>query len=115
MATRLWPIGANTFQLAFITHQADLQDHDCHALNMPRHLHRGPDRDIGLTLRMKFAAPIAVLLLLLPVTVARGEGSSPRQCAADCRAGHNQCRMATKNSPSCDAKLQNCLQSCLRR
>ncbi|MBL8565413.1 MAG: hypothetical protein JNM89_06845 [Hyphomicrobiaceae bacterium] len=65
---------------------------------------------------MKIAAPIAVvLLLLLPVTVARSEGPSAKQCAADCRAGHDQCRIATKNSPSCDAQLQRCMQGCLRK
>jgi outer membrane murein-binding lipoprotein Lpp len=45
-------------------------------------------------------------------------GSGPvlaNACADGCRAKHNQCRMSTKNSPSCDAELQRCLQSCMKR
>jgi hypothetical protein len=34
-------------------------------------------------------------------------------CAANCRAQHNQCRIATKGSPSCDAQLQACMQRCI--
>jgi len=35
-------------------------------------------------------------------------------CAAGCRAQHNQCRIATKGSPACDAQLNQCLRSCLK-
>lgn len=37
------------------------------------------------------------------------------QCAAQCYAQHNQCRMATKGSPSCDAQLTACLRGCASR
>ena len=40
---------------------------------------------------------------------------SANSCASSCRAQHNQCRIATKGSSSCDARLQQCLQSCMRR
>lgn len=36
-------------------------------------------------------------------------------CAANCRAQHNQCRIATKGAGSCDQRLQQCLQSCMRK
>jgi hypothetical protein len=36
-------------------------------------------------------------------------------CAAQCYAQHNQCRMATKGSPSCDAQLTACLRGCSSR
>jgi hypothetical protein len=44
-------------------------------------------------------------------TPAQGNPS----CIAQCRAQHNQCRMTSRGSSSCDAQLQSCLQSCLRR
>jgi hypothetical protein len=36
-------------------------------------------------------------------------------CASACRAAHNECRISTKGSSSCDAQFQACLQGCLRR
>jgi hypothetical protein len=40
---------------------------------------------------------------------------SANACAASCRAQHNQCRIQTKGSPACDARLQACLQGCLKK
>lgn len=63
----------------------------------------------------------AVLALLATGGVALGGGSNSElirvanSCAADCRAKHNQCRIETKGSPKCDAKLQKCLSRCLGR
>ena len=37
------------------------------------------------------------------------------QCVQQCRGAHNQCRISTKGSPSCDAQLQSCLDSCRPR
>ena len=37
------------------------------------------------------------------------------QCVSQCRNAHNQCRISTKGSPSCDAQLQSCLDSCRPR
>jgi len=34
-------------------------------------------------------------------------------CASSCRAQWNQCRIATKGSPACDAQLQACMRACL--
>lgn len=36
-------------------------------------------------------------------------------CVAACNAQWNQCRIATKGSPSCDGQRQSCMQSCVRR
>lgn len=36
-------------------------------------------------------------------------------CASACRSAHNDCRIRTKGSPSCDAALQACMQGCLKR
>jgi hypothetical protein len=36
-------------------------------------------------------------------------------CASACRNQHNQCRIATKGSPSCDAQLTQCLRGCRGR
>lgn len=34
-------------------------------------------------------------------------------CASLCRQRHNQCRIATKGAPRCDADLQRCLKGCI--
>lgn len=34
-------------------------------------------------------------------------------CANACQAQHDQCRVATKGSPSCDGARQRCLQACI--
>jgi hypothetical protein len=36
------------------------------------------------------------------------------QCISQCRAAHNQCRIAAKavSSPQCDAQLQACIERC---
>ncbi len=47
--------------------------------------------------------------------VKEGEFDVANSCAASCRAQHNQCRIATKGSPSCDAKLNQCLKGCLKK
>jgi hypothetical protein len=35
-------------------------------------------------------------------------------CVAQCRAAHNQCRIAAKavSAPQCDAQLQACIERC---
>lgn len=43
-----------------------------------------------------------------PVVVAQDAS-----CANACQASHDQCRVATKGSPSCDTARQRCLQSCI--
>jgi len=52
---------------------------------------------------------VGLLMLVTGVLAARAD-----DCAGQCRAHHNQCRIQTKGSPSCDAQLQACLQSCLK-
>lgn len=34
-------------------------------------------------------------------------------CANACQAQHDQCRVSTKGSPSCDLARQRCLQACI--
>jgi len=41
--------------------------------------------------------------------------ASANACANACYAEENRCRIATKNSPSCSARLTACLQRCLKR
>jgi hypothetical protein len=55
------------------------------------------------------AAVIAALGVLLGQTGFQAEAN---QCVSQCRAAHNQCRMATKGSPSCDSQLQSCMDRC---
>ena len=47
------------------------------------------------------------LMLTSGILAARAD-----DCASQCRSRHNQCRLQTKGSPSCDVQLQGCLQSC---
>jgi len=54
-------------------------------------------------------AAISAALMLVAGVAARPAAADA--CSA-CYAQHNQCRMQTKGSPSCDARLQQCLQSC---
>lgn len=49
------------------------------------------------------------LALLCPVSAPAQGGA----CTASCRAQHNQCRIATKGSPSCDAQFAACMRSCI--
>jgi hypothetical protein len=46
------------------------------------------------------------------VAPAEAQGNA---CVAACKASHNQCRIATKGSASCDGQLQSCLQACLKK
>ncbi|MGB3719813.1 MAG: hypothetical protein DIU63_02110 [Proteobacteria bacterium] len=34
-------------------------------------------------------------------------------CTSSCRAQYNQCRIATKGSPSCDAQFAACMRRCI--
>lgn len=43
---------------------------------------------------------------------ANADGSS---CVSACRAAHNDCRIRTKGSASCDAQFQSCMQGCVKR
>lgn len=61
---------------------------------------------------MPAALLAAVASLLVAALVSRPEPASANQCAQQCQAQHNQCRMQTKGSPACDAALTQCLASC---
>ena len=54
-------------------------------------------------------SPFALPAEKAPVVVAEDS------CANACQAEHNQCRVTTKGSPSCDAARQRCLQSCIAK
>ena len=58
-------------------------------------------------------ALMAAVFFVPAVILATGSAVRADDCAGQCRAHHNQCRLQTKGSPSCDAELQDCLQRCL--
>jgi hypothetical protein len=66
-------------------------------------------------------ATVAVFALVftatagLTTTVIAPAAAQGNVCVAACKSSHNQCRIATKGSTSCDAQLQSCLQSCLKK
>lgn len=68
-----------------------------------------------LTVRPDISLSLALVLGVSAIMVALAPAAEANSCAANCRAQHNQCRISTKGSPSCDARLQQCLQSCLKR
>jgi hypothetical protein len=67
------------------------------------------------TLRpLSIVALVAVVLALAAMLVEQvTSDASANSCQQACRAAHNQCRIATKGSPSCDAQLQSCMRACI--
>lgn len=61
---------------------------------------------------MKSAIAVAALMGLFTVTEPNVELAQSDQCVQACRNAHNQCRISTKGSPSCDGQLQSCIDSC---
>lgn len=51
----------------------------------------------------------------LPAERAPALISDNASCASACQAKHDQCRVATKGGPDCDAERQRCLQACLTK
>jgi len=68
-----------------------------------------------LTVRTHILLALAALIGVSAMLAAVTPAAEANACAANCRAQHNQCRISTKGNPSCDARLQQCLQSCLKR
>jgi hypothetical protein len=61
-------------------------------------------------------AALAVAAALLagfgPVSIDKAAANA---CASACRNAYNQCRIATKGSPSCEAAYTNCMQRCRKK
>ena len=53
-------------------------------------------------------APTAFPAVSAPVVVTQ-DGT----CATACQTEHDQCRVSTKGSPTCDIARQRCLQNCI--
>ncbi len=58
--------------------------------------------------------PAVAVAGLFTLTVAATNEAHADPCVQQCRAQHNDCRMATKllSSPYCDAQLQGCISHC---
>jgi hypothetical protein len=65
-------------------------------------------------LRTTWAAAAAAVAAAVLATLALG-GASANDCGSACRKAYNQCRIATKDSPSCETQYNSCLQSCRGR
>jgi hypothetical protein len=61
---------------------------------------------------MAVLSAIAVTFTDASMSCATAQGNA---CASACRAAHNECRIATKGSSSCDAQFAACMQGCLKR
>jgi hypothetical protein len=66
---------------------------------------------------MKLMLASVAILGVIAASVPNVEMAKPDSCASQCRAAHNQCRIAGKSyqSPQCDAQLQACMERCGRR
>lgn len=64
--------------------------------------------------RMTWAAVAAAAFAVVVAALALG-GASANDCGSACRKAYNQCRIATKDSPSCEAQFTRCMQSCRGR
>jgi hypothetical protein len=83
---------------------------------MPSHF---APRQIGSS-RGGIVAAAAVVALVFTAsasltTVVSPAAAQGNACVATCKSSHNQCRIATKGSASCDGQLQACLQGCLKK
>lgn len=61
---------------------------------------------------MKSAVAVVALFGFFTFGEANVELAQADQCVSQCRSAHNQCRISTKGSPSCDAQLQSCMDGC---
>jgi len=59
-------------------------------------------------------AALVTAAAVMAIAPGPADAGIDRACVNSCRAQNNQCRVATKNSPSCDSQLQSCLDSCRR-
>ena len=64
---------------------------------------------------MVFAAATAGVGFALGDGTRNCANAQNSSCVAACRAAHNDCRIRTKGSASCDAQFQACMQSCIKR
>ena len=64
---------------------------------------------------MKSVLAGLALFGLFAASESRVELAQSDQCVQQCRNDHNQCRIKTKGSPSCDSQLQACMDSCRAR
>jgi hypothetical protein len=70
--------------------------------------------DVVLGRLITLALLAAVLLGSAPAAVCVAVAQSGA-CTSACRAQYNQCRIATKGSPRCDAQFAACMQRCIPR
>ncbi len=82
-------------------------------------IHRLKTTVTGLALIAMSLAPVSAQDTLrpsphaLPAIQAPAVIAQDGSCAGACQTRHDQCRVQTKGSPSCDTDRQRCLQACL--
>lgn len=69
----------------------------------------------GSAMKVGMKTALACLAIIAAVGSATMQLANADNCVSQCRNAHNQCRIATKGSPSCDAQLQACMDSCRPR
>ena len=61
------------------------------------------------------AGAVVAALLAGSSLVATHPAEAEGGCGESCRSAYNQCRIATKGSPSCEAAFTGCMQTCIKR
>lgn len=61
------------------------------------------------------AVAIAVAVVATAGLISSDRAVANNNCLAICQATRDNCRMATKNSPTCEQQFTRCLQSCRRK
>ncbi len=61
------------------------------------------------------AGAVAAAFLAVTGLIATGPADAEGGCGESCRAAYNQCRIATKGSPACEAAFTSCMQQCIKR
>jgi hypothetical protein len=61
------------------------------------------------------AGAVAATLLAVSGLIATGPADAEGGCGEGCRSAYNQCRIATKGSPTCEAAFTSCMQQCIKR
>jgi anti-sigma-K factor RskA len=71
-------------------------------------------RSFGLLTATAAVAALGVTAMATLTTTTTPAVAQGNACVSACNSQHNQCRIATKGSSSCDSQLQACLRACIK-
>jgi hypothetical protein len=68
-----------------------------------------------VSLRRYIVIASAASVLVGALMVSTASGNNKESCSAACRASYGACYKKSQDRPKCQAQLQRCLESCIRR